>query len=266
MKIRTMALSTFGHFLHNKVLLVFCFLFACDFLAGIYAVRTWHSMTTASNAQQMQDHTAKDVATSMALIGGLGSLLAAWAAADSVASEVKSGTILAVMARPLRRWQFLAGKYLGVLMLMLVYVLGMVGFTIILTWMGGRSVHTPWWVLLVYPLVRYAVWAAISLFLIVTVRNPIVVMGVVAGLIWADQYIGVAVNEVPRWIRLPLHIALPLTTVVLDENRFLTMTVAAMKRYPWNDHIIALAYGLNYALVFFLLAVAAFQHRGLTHD
>jgi ABC-type transport system involved in multi-copper enzyme maturation permease subunit len=264
-KIRTIARSTFGTFLHNKVILVLSLLFLAFFLMGLYSALKFKSMTTASNAEYMHYLMWDDIGKTLLLLSGLGSLLAAWAAADSVAGEMKSGTILAVMARPLRRWEFLAGKYLGVLMLMSVYVVGMLGVIFLLTWLGDHPFQTSWWVLLTYPLVRYAIWAAISMFL-VTLMNPVAVMGIVAALLSLIQFLvaASAISDVPPWIRVPLHLALPLTPVVLDEGRFFTMTQAALHRYPWTDHMTALAYGLNYALVCFLLAVAMFRHRSLT--
>jgi ABC-type transport system involved in multi-copper enzyme maturation permease subunit len=98
----------------------------------------------------MQGFILGTVSGVMSLVSGFGSLLAAWAAADSVAGEMKSGTVLAVMARPLRRWEFLAGKFLGVLMLMGIYVTAMLGITILLSWLGGQHIQTSIWPLLLY--------------------------------------------------------------------------------------------------------------------
>jgi Cu-processing system permease protein len=121
-KIRTIAFNTFGSFLRNKVILLFCSLFVCIVALMTSPLLFYKSMTSAANAQQMQGVILNTVAAVISMVSGFGSLLAAWAAADSVAGEMKSGTVLAVMARPLHRWQFMAGKYLGVLMLMAVYV------------------------------------------------------------------------------------------------------------------------------------------------
>jgi ABC-type transport system involved in multi-copper enzyme maturation permease subunit len=224
----------------------------------------YKSMTGAANAQQMQGFILNEVATVMSMVSGFGSLLAAWAAADSVAGEMKSGTILAVMARPLRRWQFLAGKYLGVLMLMAVYVIAMLGVTFLLAWLGGQRFHTSLWTLLVYPMVRYAIWAAISM-LLVTLLHPVFVMGIVIVLATLTLIFGSASSHIPRWVRLPVHLILPLTNL-LSEERFLTITRASLKPYPWTNHLTALAYGLDYALVSFLLAVVVFQRRSLSRD
>jgi ABC-type transport system involved in multi-copper enzyme maturation permease subunit len=263
-KVRTIALSTFGSFLRNKVIILFCSLFVCIVLLMMSPLLAYKSMTGAANAQQMQGFILNEVATVMSMVSGFGSLLAAWAAADSVAGEMKSGTILAVMARPLRRWQFLAGKFLGVLMLMSVYVIAMLGVTFTLAWLGGQRFHTSLWMLLVYPMVRYAIWAAISMFL-VTLLHPVFVMGVVIVLATLTLIFGSASSHIPRWVRLPVHLVLPLTNL-LSEERFLTITRASLKPYPWTNHLTALAYGLDYALVCFLLAVVVFQRRSLSRD
>jgi ABC-type transport system involved in multi-copper enzyme maturation permease subunit len=84
---------------------------------------------------------------------------------------MKSGTVFAVMARPLRRWEFLAGKYLGVLLLMCVYILVLLGVTFLLAESGGQRFHTSFWTLLVYPMVRYAIWAAVSMLLVTLLHS-----------------------------------------------------------------------------------------------
>jgi len=264
MKVRTIALSTFGSFLRNKVILLFCSLFACIVLLMMSPLLAYKAMTDASNAQQMQGFILNEVAGLMSLVSGFGSLLAAWAAADSMAGEMKSGTILAVMARPLRRWEFLAGKYLGVLLLMAVYVVAMLGVTFLLAWLGGQRFHTSLWTLLVYPMVRYAIWAAIAMFL-VTLLHPVFVIGIVGILATLVQMSGSPRSGIPVWIRAPLHFALPLTGL-LSEERFLVITRASLKPYPWTNHLTALAYGLDYALVWFLLAALVFQYRNLARD
>jgi len=67
-KVRVIARSTFGIFLHNKVIFVVCLIFVCNFLIGLYAVLSFKSMTTASNAQQMQTLMLDDVGKVMWLL------------------------------------------------------------------------------------------------------------------------------------------------------------------------------------------------------
>lgn len=264
MKIRAIAISTLGGFLRNKVIILFCSLFACVVLLSMAPLMEYKAMTNASNVQQMHGAILNEIAEVMSLVSGFGSLLAAWAAADSLASEMRSGTILAVMARPLRRWEFLAGKYLGVLMLMAIYILAMLGVTFLLAWMGGQQFHTSLWTLLAYPFVRYAVWAAIATFL-GTMVHPIFVMGVVGILATLVEICGTASSHIPAWVRLPIHLILPMTSI-LSEERFLAITRASLRPFPWTNHATALAYGIDYALVWLLLAMWMFQGRSLARD
>jgi len=109
-KLRTIATNTFGLFLRDRLLIVFVALFLCVILLMMTPFLTMKARTTASNMQDMQAFVFQLLSTIMYMVTGAGSLLAAWTAADAVATEMKSGTILAVMARPVKRWEFLLGK------------------------------------------------------------------------------------------------------------------------------------------------------------
>jgi ABC-type transport system involved in multi-copper enzyme maturation permease subunit len=263
-KIRTIALNTFGSFLRNKVILLFCSLFACIVLLMMSPLLAYKAQTTAANAREMQGFILNEVSGVMTLVSAFGSLLAAWAAADSLSSEMKSGTILAVMARPLRRLEFLTGKYLAVLMLMLVYVFAMLGVMLLLAWLGGQRYHTALWTMLVYPMVRYAIWAALAM-LLATLIHPVFVMGIVILLATLVQVLGNSSSHIPAFLRISGHLLLPMTNL-LSEDRFLVITRASLKPFPWTSHLTALAYGVDYALVCFLLAAFLFQYRSLTRD
>jgi hypothetical protein len=100
---------------------------------------------------------------------------------------------------------------------------------------------------------------------LVTVLHPIFVIGIVIVLATLVSIFGSTSISVPGWLRLPIHLVLPLTSV-LSEQRFLTITKASLKPFPWTSHLTALAYGLDYALVCFVLAVFLFQYRSLSRD
>ena len=261
MKVRTIALNTFGSFLRNKLLILFFSLFLCLVLLMMSPLLARKAMTTAANTEQMEALVLSTVGLVMSLVSGFGSLLAAWAAADAVASEMKSGTVLAVMARPLRRWEFLAGKYLGVMLLLAVYVAFMLVVSYFLAWLGGQHIHAATWTLILYPLVRYAIYAAISM-LLVTMLHPMVTVGLILVLATVSAMVQNA-DKWPGWLRIPLYAVLP-STGLLSEGRFIELTQATLKPVPWSEHLTAMAYGLDYALVCFLLAVWSFSHRSLT--
>jgi ABC-2 type transport system permease protein len=266
-KIRTIALNTLGSFLRDKLIILFCALFLCIVLLMMTPMLAMKAALTRENAAEMQTMVLNIVGAIMYFVSGFGSMLAAWAAADSVATEMKTGTILAVMARPVKRWEFLLGKFLGVMMLMLIYVLLMFGLSYLLAWMGGEHIQSHPWVLLVYPLVRYAIFAAIAM-LLVTVLHPVLSFAIVA-IISIVALIVVPGPEVSNkflaWLKTVLYIVLPSTTL-LSEDRFLSITQASLKQTGWLEHLTTLAYGLDYAVVFLLLAMWSFHYRSLKRD
>jgi ABC-type transport system involved in multi-copper enzyme maturation permease subunit len=265
-KIWILALNTFRSFLRDKLILLFLILFACVVLlmmSPLFALKALRS----TNAQAVQTMVLGVVTSITFLVSGCGSLLAAWTGADSVATEMKSGTILAVMARPVERWQFLAGKYLGVMLLMAVYTVLMTGLIYVLMWMGGQHSPAPPWVLLAYPMVRFAIYAAIAM-LLVTVMHPVIAWAITVIIaVMANVVAPTAQTETiwKAWIRDPLYAILP-STGLLSESRFLSLTQSTLKPMGWLDHVTALSYGLDYALVCLLLAMWSFHYRSLRRD
>lgn len=266
MRIRAIAANTFAGLLRNKLIVFFFAGFVCIVLLMMTPLLMLKSMA-ASAPETLQSSTYPMIGAVMGMVSGFGSLLAAWAAADSVWGEMKSGTILAVMARPVRRWEFLLGKYLGVQLLMAVYIVLMFGLSYALAWLGGGRIQSAApWALIAYPLVRYAIYSAIAL-LLVTVMHPVVAFGIVmiVSVLASILSPGSLGSFLPPWVRSAVYTVLP-SAALLSESRFLTITEARLKEIPWTDHAVTLAYGLDYALVFFLFAVWAFRRRGLARD
>ena len=170
------------------------------------------------------------------------------------------------MARPVRRWEFLLGKYLGVQLLMFVYVLAMLGMSYLLAWIGDERIQSTTWVLVVYPMVRYAVYSALAM-LLVTMMHPVLAFVAVMIASVLANMVGPASGSTPfpEWLRRGLYVVLP-SAELLSESQFLTITQASLKSMAWTDHLIVLGYGLDYALVCFLLAVWSFRYRSLTRD
>lgn len=266
MKIRAIALNTFSGLVRNKIIILFCAGCICVLLLMLASLLTLRNMRGTQNAEMMQMAVLPLIASMMQFVSGFGSLLAAWSAADSVANEMRSGIILAVLARPVRRWQFLLGKFLGVQLMMFVFVMIMLGLNYFLAWIGGATISTNPWVLIVYPMVRYMIYSALGM-LLVTVMHPIVafcivlVMMIAAGLVAP----GNPQTFMPEWLRTGLFYVLP-SSNLLSETRFLTITRATLRAALWTDHATALVYGLDYALICFVLAAWIFHSRSLSRD
>jgi ABC-type transport system involved in multi-copper enzyme maturation permease subunit len=268
MKLRTIALNAFGLFLRDRLLIIFAVLFLCVILLMMTPLLTLKGRTTMSNMEGMQAYVLQLVSAIMYMVSGAGSLLAAWAAADAVHTEMKSGTILAVMARPVKRWEFLLGKYFGVLLLMACYVVAMVGLSFLLAWMGGQKVQSALWLLFVYPMVRYAIYAALAM-LVATVAHPVItwaftlLLGVGATMVVPGR--DEPTNWALRWLKTTIYYMLP-STQFLSEDRFLIIKHTALRQTLWGEHAITLLYGLDYAIVLLLFAMWSFHYRSLKRD
>jgi len=266
MKIRAIAMNTFSGLVRNKIIILFCVGCLCVLLLMLASLLTLRNLRGTQNAEMMQMAVLPLIASMMQIVSGFGSLLAAWSAADAVASEMRSGIVLAVLARPVRRWEFLLGKYLGVQMMMVLFVVLMVGLNYLLAWIGGATIQTSPWVLMVYPMVRYLIYSALGI-LLVTVMHPIVafcitlVVMIVSGLVAP----GNPETFLPTWLRTSLFYLLP-SSNLLSETRFLTITRATLRAALWTDHATAIVYGVNYALVCLLLAAVVFHSRSLARD
>jgi len=72
MKIRTIAPSTLGSFLRNKVIVLFCSLFGCVVLLAMAPLLEYKAMTNAPNAQQMHGFVLNEIAEVMSMVSGFG--------------------------------------------------------------------------------------------------------------------------------------------------------------------------------------------------
>jgi ABC-type transport system involved in multi-copper enzyme maturation permease subunit len=267
MKVWTLAASTLESFLHNRLLIVLLLVgvgIVLIMLAPLLAVK---ATITAENKGMVESMVLESISQVVSFMSGLGSLLAAWAATGSLTSEMKSGTVLAVMARPVKRWEFLLGKYFGVLLMMSAYAVMMIGVAYLLAWLGGQHIQASPLVLFVYPMVRYSIYAAIAL-LCATELGPVMTMAAVMVIAIVNGIVSPGSPDwKPKlmWLKTGLYYLLP-SMNLLSEGRFLSLKQAALKPTSWVEHGTSLLYGLDYALVVLLLAMWSFQGRSLRRD
>src|ERR1035438_635199 len=131
---------------------------------------------------------------------------------------------------------------------------------------GGGHIHPAPWLLIVYPLVRYALYSGLAM-LLATVMHPIVSFAIMLVVMVLELIVapGSGAAYLPAWLKAGLYAVLP-SPNVLSETRFLTITEAALKQTSPLHHLTALAYGLDWAVVFFLLAAWLFSRRSLSRE
>ena len=96
MRVVTLALSTWESFLHNRLIVLILILAACVVLLMLFPLLAAKAALTVSNREAVEAMVLEEVSGVMSFVSGLGSVLAAWCAADALQSELRSGTVLAV--------------------------------------------------------------------------------------------------------------------------------------------------------------------------
>jgi ABC-type transport system involved in multi-copper enzyme maturation permease subunit len=194
----------------------------------------------------------------------IGSLLAMAAGAYAVSGEIQTGTILTVLARPVARWEFLSGSFLGVQALLWVYVAFMLVFELVISRIAHQHIATSWWLLIAYPAARFLLYSAVACFFS-TMLRPLPALGVT----FLFSALAISVEgpvtifaRLPHWVLSPFQYLLP-SVGQLAEARFIVLTSTPLRYTPLSDQLIPLAHGLDYALVMLLFAALIFRHRAL---
>jgi Cu-processing system permease protein len=120
------------------------------------------------------------------VVNYLASFLALFLSVASVSGEIDSGTLHAVLARPLRRSEFIVGRWLGYGCMIAVYIVAMTGLVLLVAWLiAGYQVPNPTPALLLM-LLEGVLLLTLSLFgstLMPTLANGVVVFTLL-GLAW----------------------------------------------------------------------------------
>ncbi|MBI4640616.1 MAG: ABC transporter permease, partial [Candidatus Tectomicrobia bacterium] len=127
MKIRAIAVNTFREAIRDRVL--YSLLFFALFMIGSSAL-----LGTLTIGEQVK--VIKDLG--LASISVFGLFIAIFVGIGLVYKEIERRTIYTIIAKPIRRYEFLIGKYLGLVLTLLVEVAVMaVGFSLLITLYEG---------------------------------------------------------------------------------------------------------------------------------
>lgn len=200
----------------------------------------------------------------LAASSGLGTLMAIALSINTLASELKNHTAFPLLARPLPRWGFILGKYLGVLASMILVVTIMTFGTVATVLMYGASVPTALWSCLLLNWAEMAVVIAIS-FAFSSLSVPTLAAAFSAGVVLA----GNLATDVQSYAQLLQHkgqamgIVLERVYYVLPDLQDLSARIQAANGMPVPTGFLlkGLAYGLAYAAAAILVAMWSFSRR-----
>ncbi len=188
-------------------------------------------------------------------------LTAVFVGVSLVFKEIERRTVYTLLANPVRRWQFVSGKFAGLLaVLSLMVVLMYLALALVLLLRGERPWALAPAVLLI--LVELAVITAFAL-LFSSLTNPILAavwtfaVYVSGHLSWSLLLLREKVPEGPsRWLCTLFYWLLPNL-----ERLNLKAEVVHQSPLPTGFVPLAVLYGLGYALVVLVLACAVFERK-----
>ena len=266
MKVLTLAGNTFRSLIRSRVLVVFfCVYLALLLLVMGQALMVRHAQL-GGQGQDASWFFLEMLKLMVSVTSAIGSFLAMAAGAYAVSGEIQTGTILTVLARPVARWEFLSGSFLGAQAVLWVYVAFMLAFELAISGIAEQHIATSWWLLIAYPAARFLLYSAVACFFS-TMMRPLPAWGVTllfSALALSVEERASLLARLPHWVLLPVRYILP-SVGQLAEERFIVLTSTPVRYTPLSNQLIPIAHGLDYALIMFLFAALIFRHKPLVH-
>ena len=251
--IGAIALNTFREAIRDRILyllLIFALL--------LIAVSRLLSLLTVGNEEKI----IKDVGLSAISVFGV--LISVFVGVSLVFKEIEKRTIYTLLASPVRRWQFLAGKYTGLLAVLALNVSLMSLALMLILWIRGE----PALALLPAVCLTYLELALVAAFAILfsSLTNPVLAavgtfsIYVVGQLSWSLELLKVRMPEGAARVLCDV-----LLWVVPNLNR---MNIRADAVHgvaaPEGYLLTATLYGLSYSVAVLVLACVVFERRDFT--
>ena len=248
--IAAVALNTFREAIRDRVL----YLILAVALVVVGVSRFVAMLTVGSETKIVKD-------LGLAAVSIFGLLIAVFIGVSLVSKEIERRTIYTLLAQPVARWQFVAGKYAGLLLVLAANVLVVGGSVLVAVGILGES---PWGLVpaIVLIFVELSVVAAFAI-LFSSFTNPILAavgtfaVYVAGHLSWSFDLLKKRLaHGAGRQLCDVLHAVLP----NLDRLDLKADAVHGAA-IPAGTFAAAAAYGLCYAIAVVVLACIVFERR-----
>ncbi|MHB1132943.1 MAG: ABC transporter permease subunit [Chloroflexota bacterium] len=220
------------------------------------------------------------IATAMALAGlyvvnFLAGALAIFTAVGTIAAEIDSGTLHAILPKPIRRWEVLLGKWLGYAGMLVAYQ----------AFMGGSVLFIVWWIwreaqpqpVLGIALLALSTLLLLSLTILGSTFMTALANGIVVFMLYGVGLMGGFVEQIGSIVRnetmvnlgivssliIPSDVLWKFASYVLQPVDVITrgITTPFFGSSPPSPAMIV--YAIAYTIVALALAVAIFERRDL---
>jgi ABC-type transport system involved in multi-copper enzyme maturation permease subunit len=134
------AINTFRETIRDRVLLVIVLFALAMIVAGLWLA----SISLGQTARMMKDF-------GLVAVTAFGVIVAVFVAASLLHKEIEKRTVFILFSKPVKRGEFIMGKFLGLSATMAAVVAGMGVFLFLLTWLVAGDVS--WWLLVATALI-----------------------------------------------------------------------------------------------------------------
>ncbi|MEM6730038.1 MAG: ABC transporter permease, partial [Myxococcota bacterium] len=200
----------------------------------------------------------------LAASSGLGSLIAVALSINTFAGELKNHTAFPLLARPIPRWAFILGKYLGVVVAMIGVITIMDLATAATVALYGATIPSAFWACMWLGWVEIAVVVAVS-FAFSSLAVPTLAAAYSAGVILAGNLATDVQNYAARLQRKGESggALLDAAYYVLPDLQDLSARIQAANALPlpFETLVAGTLYGVSYAAVAMLIAMWVFSRR-----
>ena len=244
------AVNTFREAIRDRVL--YLLLVFAMIIIGVS--RLLSLLTVGSEAKIIKD-------VGLSAISLFGVLTAVFVGVSLVFKEIERRTVFTLLANPVRRWQFLVGKFIGLIAVLAINLSLMSGALLLVLFIRGESAWSLVPAILLI-LVELAIVTAFAL-LFSSLTNPILAavwtfaIYAVGHLSWGLRLLQERIPEgAGRWFSEGLYWILP-------NLERLNIKAEAVHGLPLPDGYVwmALAYGLAYATLVLTLACLVFERK-----
>lgn len=250
-RILAVARNTFREAVRDKVLYVLLF-FAAVSIFGSKALG-WISI-----GQDIK--IVKDIALAATSIFGV--LVAIFIGTSLVYKEIDKRTLYTIISQPMHRWEFLLGKYLGLVGILAVVTIVMTGVSSVYVLILGGSLEGIFFLAVLLIFWKLLLVTALSL-LLSSLTSPILGAIIVFSAYLFGHATGVFLDLPPQFDGTFAEKALQIAYYVIPNLSNFDLRAEAANGIPVSGAYVAwvLLYGLAYTVVLLILAALAFEEK-----
>lgn len=269
------ARSTFGEAIRKRIgtyilFSAIIFIILSELFASLSMSSSLASQTPSSGSLEIQ--VIKSMAFGIILLGGL--VLSIFLSFDLIPSDIDKKTVYTILSKPVRRWQYVLGKFLGTILALLLNI-GFMGFALMLlvyikTWTTPPYTPQLQWPILAgvfLMFLQFVLLAGISIMLSLFVSRNInvamcfgfYVLGTVNEF-WQD-IAKTTENPGILWLAKILHLAIPSFYSFSLTNSIIHLEKWREIPNPGKDIGMSTFYGLLWMAIVMLIASFAFSRK-----